>query len=175
MEPLDADRQSDSVERGQRSSVAFDGKRALVLMLGAAAGLAGILAVYWGSTRDRSAAPSAPAAASTTDAPEDQSCEAALDAYRAQPHVEGGQPDDVTAGQYGRVLNQGAYFSHCNVPSSMGVTICAAVQLGRAVGVTVTTQPSDAAKAACVDHAVRGLSFPSHPLLDIVRTRFEAK
>jgi len=104
-----------------------------------------------------------------------QSCEAAMDSYNEEKSMgEQGQAD-LTEGQYGRVLNGGGYFSHCGVPFSMNVNICAAVQNGRAVGVTVTTQPSDAKKAACIASAVRGLSFPTHPKLDVTRTRFAAQ
>jgi eukaryotic-like serine/threonine-protein kinase len=101
-----------------------------------------------------------------------QSCEAAMDSYNEEKAM--GEPGqiDITAGQYGRVLNGGGYFSHCGVPLSMSVNICAAVQNGRAVGVTVSTQPNDPKKVACIASAVRGLSFPSHPKLDVTRTRF---
>lgn len=102
-----------------------------------------------------------------------QSCEAAMDSYNEEKSMgEQGQAD-LTQGQYGRVLNGGGYFSHCGVPNSMSVNICAAVQNGRAVGVTVSTQPSDPKKVACITSAVRGLSFPSHPKLDVTRTRFD--
>jgi hypothetical protein len=101
-----------------------------------------------------------------------QSCEAAMDSYNEMKVMgEQGQAD-LTAGQYGRILNGGSYFSHCGVPFSMTVNICAAVQNGRAVGVTVSTQPSDSKKAGCIASAVRSLSFPSHPKLDVTRTRF---
>jgi hypothetical protein len=101
-----------------------------------------------------------------------QSCEAAMDAYNEMKVMgEEGQAD-LTAGQYGRVLNGGSYFSQCGVPLSMTVNICAAVQNGRAVGVTVSTQPNDPKKEGCIASAVRGLSFPSHPKLDVTRTRF---
>lgn len=104
-----------------------------------------------------------------------QSCEAAMDAYNEMKVMgEKGQAD-LTAGQYGRVLNSGSYFSHCGVPSSMAVNICAAVQNGRAVGVTVSTRPNDARKASCVARAVRNLSFPSHAKLDVTRTSFAAQ
>lgn len=105
-----------------------------------------------------------------------QSCEAAMDAYNEEKLIgaKGGQAD-ITAGQYGRVLNGGGYFSHCGVPNSMAVNICAAVQNGRAVGVTVSTQPHDAKKVSCITSAVRGLSFPSHPKLDVTRTRFASQ
>jgi eukaryotic-like serine/threonine-protein kinase len=104
-----------------------------------------------------------------------QSCEAAMDSYNEEKSMgEQGQAD-LTEGQYGRVLNGGGYFSHCGVPFSMNVNICAAVQNGKAVGVTVTTQPSDPKKVACIASAVRGLSFPTHPKLDVTRTRFAAQ
>jgi hypothetical protein len=104
-----------------------------------------------------------------------QSCEAALDSYNEDKSMGDEGQADITAGQYGRVLNSGSYFSHCGVPLSMSVSICAAVQNGHAVGVTVTTQPNDPKKAACVATAVRGLSYPSHPKLDVTRTRFDAQ
>jgi len=104
-----------------------------------------------------------------------QSCEAAMDAYNEEKDMSGKGQVDISAGQYGRVLNGGGYFSHCGVPNSMSVSICAAVQNGRAVGVTVSTQPSDAKKVACITSAVRGLSFPSHPKLDVTRTRFASQ
>jgi hypothetical protein len=104
-----------------------------------------------------------------------QSCEAALDSYNEEKSMgEQGQAD-ITAGQYGRVLNGGGYFSHCGVPLSMGVNICAAVQNGRAVGVTVSTKPNDPKKESCIAGAVRGLSFPSHPKLDVTRTAFSSQ
>jgi hypothetical protein len=104
-----------------------------------------------------------------------QSCEAAMDSYNEEKSMGDQGQADLTEGQYGRVLNGGGYFSHCGVPFSMNVNICAAVQNGRAVGVTVTTQPSDPKKAACIASAVRGLSFPTHPKLDVTRTRFAAQ
>lgn len=102
-----------------------------------------------------------------------QSCEAAQAAYVEEMSVGGprGQAD-LTAGQYGSVLNRGSYFGHCGVPNSMTVNICAAVQNGRAVGVTVTTKPANRGIQSCVAAGVRGLSFPSHPKLDVSRTTF---
>lgn len=103
-----------------------------------------------------------------------QSCEAAMDSYNEIMEVGGkrGQAD-ITAGQYSRVLNSGSYFSHCGVPSSMAVNICAAVQNGKAVGVTVSTSPSDSQKSSCIASSVRNLSFPNNPKLDVTRTRFD--
>jgi hypothetical protein len=104
-----------------------------------------------------------------------QSCEAAMDAYNEEKSMGQQGQADISAGQFGRVLNGGGYFSHCGVPLSMNVNICAAVQGGRAVGVTVSTQPNDPKKEACITSAVRGLSFPSHPKLDVTRTRFASQ
>ncbi|MBK9263388.1 MAG: hypothetical protein IPM54_26735 [Polyangiaceae bacterium] len=81
-------------------------------------------------------------------------------------------PPDLTAGAYGNVLNRGTYLNACGVPPSTEVNICAAVQNGRAVGVTVTTRPSNPGVNSCVAGAVRGLSFPAHPRLDVSRTTF---
>lgn len=101
------------------------------------------------------------------------SCEAAQNAYVEEMNVGGprGQAD-ITGNQYGSVLNRGTYFSHCGVSDSMGVNICAAVQNGRAVGVTVTTRPRDRRTESCIAASVRGLRFPSHPKLDVTRTQF---
>lgn len=104
-----------------------------------------------------------------------QSCEAAIDSYNEIKEIGKGGQADITADQFGRVLNSGTYFSHCGVPNSMAVNICAAVQGGKAVGVTVRTQPHDSQKQACITKAVRNLSFPSHPKLDVTRTRFAAQ
>jgi hypothetical protein len=101
------------------------------------------------------------------------SCEAAQNAYVEEMNVGGprGQAD-ITAGQYGAILNRGAYFGHCGVPSSTSLKICAAVQNGRAVGVSVTASPRSPGIERCVAGGVRGLSFPSHPKLDVTRTTF---
>lgn len=103
------------------------------------------------------------------------SCEAAQAAYVEEMKMgEKGRPD-LTVGQLGAVLNTGSYLNSCGVPSSMSVSICAAIQNGRAVGVTVTTNPRNPGIAGCVSRQIRGLSFPSNPKLDITRTNFAAQ
>jgi hypothetical protein len=101
------------------------------------------------------------------------SCESARAAYVEEMNVGGprGQAD-ITAGQYGSILNRGSYFGGCGVPDSMGLNICAAVQNGRAVGVTVRTTPRNPRIEGCIAGGVRRLSFPSHPKLDVTRTTF---
>ncbi len=102
-----------------------------------------------------------------------QSCESAQAAYVEEMNVGGprGQAD-LTAGQYASIMNSGSYFGHCGVPNNVGIKICAAVQNGRAVGVTVTTSPRNGKMEACIAGGVRGLKFPSHPKLDVTRTTF---
>ena len=90
--------------------------------------------------------------------------------------IGGGQgKPDLTAGQYGAVLNKGSYLTSCGVPSNMAVNICAAVQNGRAVGVTVSTNPSNPGIASCIAGQVRGLGFPANPRMDVARTTFAAQ
>jgi len=102
-----------------------------------------------------------------------QSCEAAQASYVEEMSVGGprGQAD-ITGGQYAAILNRGSYFAHCNVPDSAKISICAAVQNGRAVGVTVVVTPRNAGAASCIAAGVRGLSFPSNPKLDVTHTSF---
>jgi hypothetical protein len=104
--------------------------------------------------------------------PSGLSCEAARARYIED--YDKATPPDLSAGAYGAVLNKGTYLNGCGVPSSMSVSICAAVQNGRAVGVTVTTNPKDGRVSSCVSGAVRGLSFPSHPRLDVTTTTFSS-
>jgi hypothetical protein len=104
------------------------------------------------------------------------SCEAAVAKYSEEYKMGGNNgPPDLTAGAYGAVLNKGTYLNSCGVPPSMGVNICAAVQNGRAVGVTVTTDPPSPGIASCVAAQVRGMGFPAHPRLDVTRTTFAAQ
>jgi len=104
------------------------------------------------------------------------SCEAARNAYVETWNMGGGDkkvPADLTAGAYGGVLNNGSYFAHCGVPDNVSVTICAAVQNGHAVGVSVYTKPNHPSRG-CIAAAVRRLGFPSHPRLDVTTTTFPA-
>jgi hypothetical protein len=103
------------------------------------------------------------------------SCEGAIAAYKGdEVTIGGGQKAqaDLTAGQYGSILNKGTYFAHCGAPDDMQINICAAVQNGRAVGVSVSVKPNNPGVASCIAGGVRGLSFPSRPNLDVTRTTF---
>src|SRR5262249_3074931 len=83
-------------------------------------------------------------------------------------------PPDLSAGAYGNVLNKGTYLGGCGVPSSTTDTIGAAVQNGRAAGVTATTTPPNKGISSCIAGAGRGLSFPAPPRLDVTNTTFAA-
>lgn len=101
------------------------------------------------------------------------SCEGARAAY--VENYDKAAPPDLSAGAYGAVLNRGTYLNSCGVPPSMSVSICAAVQNGRAVGVSVRTDPPNGGIASCISGAVRGMGFPAHPRLDITTTFFAAE
>lgn len=101
------------------------------------------------------------------------SCEGARNQYVES--YEEGVPPDLTAGAYAGVLNSGGYLNSCAVPPNVAVTICAAVQNGRAVGVTVSTKPANGTMNSCLRGAVFGMSFPPHPRLDVATTTFAAQ
>lgn len=101
------------------------------------------------------------------------SCEAALAAYNESLDLSGRNVPDLPRAAYAAVLENGGYLLRCGVPSKMSIDICAAIQEGRAVGVTIVTNPPSARVRACVAAAVRSLRFPVHPRLDVTRTRFD--
>jgi hypothetical protein len=80
--------------------------------------------------------------------------------------------EPVPEGIYGELLNNGTYLELCAVPETTGVEVCAAIQNGRAVGVTVSTEPADPLLETCVAARVRGLRFPSYPAMQVATTRF---
>ncbi len=86
--------------------------------------------------------------------------------------VHEGGPPDLSAGQYGAVLNRGSYLDACHVDRSSDVSLCAAVIHGQAVGVTVELEPHDQRIVNCLIEVVRDMSFPVHPRMDVTRTRF---
>lgn len=105
--------------------------------------------------------------------PDGLSCEGARSRYIEDYSKDA--PPDLSAGAFGAVLNRGDYLNSCGVPPTMSVNVCAAVQNGHAVGVTVSTNPVNGGIARCISGQVRSLSFPSHPRLDITNTVFAAQ
>jgi hypothetical protein len=120
--------------------------------------------------RAHASSPDAPAAnAGTSDG---TTCEEARDRYVEEMDMRSGAAPDLTAGDLGDVLNNGGYLAPCAVPTTSHVQICVAVQQGAAVGVTVALDPSDPDAELCVAQAVRALSFPSNPKMDVATVRF---
>jgi len=103
------------------------------------------------------------------------SCEEARNKYVDAGEFPTDSRPELTAGAYGSILNRGTYLNRCGVPPTMAVEICVAVQHGRAVGVTVKTTPPHPELHQCVVAAVRELSFPSRPTMDITTTVFKAE
>ena len=130
-------------------------------------------------TREAQPAPPPPAPAPPSAKPvpavrisSGPSCEAAQAAYREEIVIGAPRAPDLPREALAAVLNSGSVLAGCGVPDSMKLEICAAIQRGRAVGVTVTTRPGSRRVSACVASQVRGLRFPSSPHLDVATTRF---
>ncbi|HVY27754.1 MAG TPA: hypothetical protein VHB79_14465 [Polyangiaceae bacterium] len=103
------------------------------------------------------------------------SCEAAI--ARNNEQIELGAPRgpaDVTREAYASILQNGRYLAGCSMPDRTVLQVCAAVKDGRAVGVTVSSNPPSSALNACVKSAVSRLKFPASPKLDVTHTRFDA-
>ena len=81
------------------------------------------------------------------------------------------QPD-LTNAQLAAPLRHASFITGCGAPDDMKVTVRVAVKMGRAVGVTVTTNPPSGGVAACVDRSVRGLQWPVSPKTDFVTTSY---
>jgi hypothetical protein len=104
------------------------------------------------------------------------SCESAAASANQSIDLGGGRGGpDLTRDAFARVLENGSYLAGCALPARTALEICAAVQDGKVVGLSVQTEPRDPAMAACVRRAVSALRFPRNPSLDVTRTRFEAQ
>jgi hypothetical protein len=100
-------------------------------------------------------------------------CEQARDSYVEEVSVgaKGGQAD-LVASDFAAILNKGTYLDPCAVPSSSKLRICAAVQNGQAVGVTVASEPAAPEIEVCIAKEVRKLAFPANAKLDVVNVQF---
>lgn len=99
-------------------------------------------------------------------------CEQARDSYVEEINVASRGQNDLSAEDFAAVLNKGTYLEPCSVPTTSKLRICAAVQNGQAVGVTVTTEPSAPDVEICVAKEVRKLAFPTHVKMDVVNVNF---
>jgi hypothetical protein len=101
------------------------------------------------------------------------SYEAAIAANVQQMDMSKAPIPDLTDAQLAAPMsNVGSFLTVCGTPDGTEVTVHVAIKLGRAVGVTVTTNPPNKTVAACVDKLVRKLAWPSSPKLDSFTTRY---
>jgi hypothetical protein len=105
-------------------------------------------------------------------APGGMSYEAALASNKEEITIGNKAGPDLSDGQLAGPLRGGAVIGACGVPSNMHVTVRTAIRQGRAVGVSVSTDPPNGAMASCVDRGVRALSWPSNPHMDSFTTRY---
>ena len=117
----------------------------------------------------RGPAPAAPSGKGSSDG---TTCEQARDAYVEEVNVGARGQSDLSAADFAAVLNKGTYLEPCTVPSTSKLRICAAVQNGQAVGVTVAAEPSAPDVEICVAKEVRKLAFPGHVKMDVVNVQF---
>lgn len=103
------------------------------------------------------------------------SCETAAASARESIEIGAGRgAPDLPREAFAAVLDRGGYLARCAIPARTALDICAAVQDGKVVGVSVSSRPHDAGVDACVRRAVATLRFPTSARLDVARTRFEA-
>jgi hypothetical protein len=101
------------------------------------------------------------------------SYEAALASNNQEVSIGGnnGGPD-LTNAQLSAPMRNAAFISGCGAPDDMKVTVRVAIKYGRAVGVTVTTNPSNGGVQSCIDKHVRGLGWPSSAKMDSFTTTY---
>lgn len=104
--------------------------------------------------------------------PQGPSYESVLGANNEQLTIGAKNGPDLTDAQLSAPMSDGSFIDDCDAPDSMGVTVKVAIRSGRAVGVTVSTSPPSAEVAGCIDHYVRGLSWPVSPKLDSLITTY---
>ena len=84
----------------------------------------------------------------------------------------GASGPDLTDSQLAAPLKNGGFISACGAPNSMKVEVRVAIKMGHAIGVTVVTDPPNQGVASCIDHAVRGIGWPSSPKMDSFKTNY---
>ncbi len=102
-----------------------------------------------------------------------QSYEAILNGNNEQVNMgEQAGAADLTNAQLSAPLRHSSFVVSCGAPDDMKVMVRVAVRMGVPIGVTVATQPSNGAVAACIDRAVRGLRWPASAKTDFVNTSY---
>jgi hypothetical protein len=100
------------------------------------------------------------------------SYEAALASNNTQITIGQAQAPDLTDTQLAGPMRNASFLNSCGAPESMKVTVRVAIRMGRAVGVSVYTNPPSAGVASCVDRAVRNLSWPANGKMDTFTTTY---
>jgi len=103
--------------------------------------------------------------------PGGQSYEAAIASNVTDMTMKATGPD-LTDAQLAGPMKSAGFVTACGTPDSTKVTVKVAIKNGRAVGVSVYTSPPDARVASCIDHAVRGIAWPSNPKMDSFTTSY---
>jgi hypothetical protein len=104
--------------------------------------------------------------------PGGMSYEAAIASNNEQIQMGAKTGPDLSDAQLAAPMKNAAFIDACGAPSNMKVTVKVAVKMGRAVGVSVYTNPSQPSVASCIDRHVRGLSWPSNPKMDSFTTSY---
>ena len=79
---------------------------------------------------------------------------------------------NLTDTQLSAPMRNPTFLDACGTPNSMHVTVKTVVKMGRAIGVTVLTNPPNAGIAGCIDRAVRNLMWPANPKADSFVTTY---
>jgi len=79
---------------------------------------------------------------------------------------------DLTQSELAAPLATAPFISDCGAPDDMKVVVHAAVRAGKAVGVTVRTEPSNRNVGSCIDRAVRRLRWKANARTDFVTTSY---
>jgi hypothetical protein len=79
---------------------------------------------------------------------------------------------DLTDVQLAGPMRNGTFLGACGTPDSMHVTVKVAIRSGRAVGVSVYTNPPNPQIAGCIDRSVRNLAWPVNGKMDSFVTTY---
>lgn len=104
--------------------------------------------------------------------PSGASYETALGGNNQQIDMGKSSGPDLSDAQLAGPMNDTTFIDECGAPEDMGITVKVAIRSGRAVGVSVATSPHSANVSNCIDHHIRGLSWPSSPKMDSFVTTY---
>jgi hypothetical protein len=100
------------------------------------------------------------------------SYEQAIASNNTQVTIGQASAPDLTDQQLAGPMRNASFLNSCGAPNSMKVTVRVAIRMGRAVGVSVYTNPPNSGIAACVDRAVRNLAWPANGKMDSFTTTY---